>query len=358
MKSTSLKYFDNFTANQQPVFPRQSVILDMNQIEIYQGKDKQTQIEVKFEEDTVWLTQQQMAELFQQSKQNISLHLNNCYREKELSKKATVKESLTVQNEGNRMISRKIDYYNLDAIISVGYRVKSKQGTQFRQWATQRLKDHLVKGYSLNEKRLQQFAHNMQQLEQTVKLIQQSGGSDKLNITEAKGLLEIIANYTHSFILLNQFDSNNLPAAKLNTHITYEIEYNEAIKAIAELKKQLIKKKEASDLFGSMRDHGFESILNSVVQTFDGEYLYKSIEEQASHLLYFVIKNHPFTDGNKRIGAFLFIWFLEKNKHRFKKTGELKINDNALVALALLVAQSNPGDKEIMIRLVINLIRS
>lgn len=330
----------------------------MNQIEIYQTKDKQTQIEVKFEEETVWLTQQQMAKLFGQTKQNISLHLNNCYKEKELVKKATVKDSLTVQKEGNRMISRKIEIYNLDVIISIGYRVKSKRGTQFRQWATQRLKDHLVKGYTLNEKRLQQVLKNMQHLEQAVKLIQQSGGSGQLNIKEAKGLLDIITNYTHSFILLNQFDSNSLPDAKLNENITYEIEYNEAVKAVTELKKQLIKKKEASGLFGNERDQGFESVLNSVVQTFAGEYLYKSIEEQAAHLLYFIIKNHPFTDGNKRIGAFLFIWFLEKNRHRFKKTGELKINDNALVALALLVAQSNPDDKEIMIKLVINLIRS
>ena len=198
----------------------------MNQVEIYQTKDKQTQVEVRFEEDTVWLTQQQMADLFKQTKQNISLHLKNCYREKELTKMATVKESLTVQKEGNRVVSRKIDYYNLDVIISVGYRVKSKRGTQFRQWATQRLKDYLVKGYTLNEKRLQQVLQNMQQLEQAVKLIQQSGNSGQLNITEAKGLLEIITNYTHSFILLNQFDSNSLPDEKLNKNITYEIEYS------------------------------------------------------------------------------------------------------------------------------------
>ena len=330
----------------------------MNQIEIYQTKDKQTAIEVQFEEETVWLTQQQMAKLFGQSKQNISLHLNNCYREKELSKKSTVKDSLTVQKEANRMVSRKIEYYNLDVIISVGYRVKSKRGTQFRQWATQRLKDHLVKGYTLNEKRLQQMLQNMQQLEQAVKLIQQSGSSGELSATETKGLLEIITNYTQSFILLNQFDSNSFTDKKLNENITYEIEYSEAAKAITELKKQLIKKKEASALFGNERDGAFASTLISVVQTFGGEYLYKSIEEQAAHLLYFIIKNHPFTDGNKRIGAFLFVWFLEKNKHRFKKSGEVKINDNALVALALLVAQSNPDDKEIMTKLVVNLIRS
>jgi death-on-curing family protein len=326
----------------------------MNQIEIYQTKDKQTKVEVSFEEDTVWLTQKQMAELYGRDRVSITQHIGNIFKEKELFKKSVCKDFLHTASDGK---SYKAKYYNLDVVISVGYRVKSKRGIQFRQWATERLKDYFIKGYTLNEKRLQQVAQNIQQLEQAVKLIQQSGGSDNLGITEAKGLLDIITNYTQSFILLNQFDSNNLPDNKLNQNITYEIDYSEAVKAIAELKRQLIKKKEASELFANERDNGFGSLLNSVVQTFGGEYLYKSIEEQAAHLLYFVIKNHPFTDGNKRVGAFLFVWFLEKNKHRFKKTGELKINDNALVALALLVAQSNPDDKEIMIKLVINLLR-
>jgi Virulence protein RhuM family/Fic/DOC family len=269
----------------------------MNQIEIYQTKDKQTQVEVNFEEETVWLTQKQMADLFSKSRVTITEHIRNIFKEKELKESSVCRKFRHTAKDGK---SYEAQYYNLDVIISVGYRVKSKRGTQFRQWATQRLKDFLVKGYTLNEKRLQQVLQNMQQLEQAVKLIQQSGGTTELSATEAKGLLEIITNYTHSFILLNQFDSNNLPDEKLNENITYEIEYKEAIKAITELKKQLVKKKEASALFGNERDRGFESALNSVVQTFDGEYLYKSIEEQAAHLLYFVIKNHPFTDGNKR----------------------------------------------------------
>jgi death-on-curing family protein len=176
-------------------------------------------------------------------------------------------------------------------------------------------------------------------------------------LSEAKGLLEILGSYTRSFILLNQYDSNSLKTENLNSDITYEIKYEEAKNAIAELKKQLIEKKEATDLFGREKDHSFEGTLQSIVQSFDGQYLYHSIEEQASHLLYFIIKNHPFNDGNKRIGAFLFVWFLEKNKHRFKKSGELKINDNALAALALLVAQSNPTEKEVMVKLICNLIQ-
>ena len=327
----------------------------MKQIEIYQTKDKR--IEVKFEGDSVWLTQKQIASVFGTEIPAINKHITNILKTGELKVLSTVSKMEIVQTEGMRKVTRKVEHYNLDMIISIGYRVNSQKATRFRIWATDVLKNHLVNGYTLNEKRLSQLVQNMQQLEQAVKVFRQIGDADKLNESEAKGLLEIITNYTQSFILLNQFDSNSLPEAKLNENITYEIEYSEAIKAIAELKKQLMKKKEASALFGNERDGAFGGILNSVVQTFGGEYLYKSIEAQAAHLLYFVIKNHPFTDGNKRIGAFLFVWFLEKNRHRFKKSGELKINDNALVALALLVAQSNPDDKELMVSLVINLIK-
>lgn len=328
----------------------------MNQIEIYQSEDKQTQVEVRFEEGTVWLSQQQIAELFQQTKQNVSLHIKNIYKDEELVKEATIKESLTVQSEGSRNVSRKISLYNLDIILSVGYRISSRRGSQFRKWATQRLTEYLIKGYTLNEKRLNQFSKNLIELERAVQLIHQSGNSESLNLPEAKGLIEIISNYTQSFILLNQYDSNNLPSGKLNENITYEIKFDEAVNAINSLRKNLIEKKEATHLFGNQKDDSFKGILGNIVQSFDGKYLYASIEEQAAHLLYFVIKNHPFTDGNKRIGAFLFVWFLEKNKHRFKKSGELKINDNALVALALLVAQSNPIEKDLMVKLVMNLI--
>ncbi|MEZ4943639.1 MAG: virulence protein RhuM/Fic/DOC family protein [Saprospiraceae bacterium] len=325
---------------------------------IYESADQQTQVEVKLEADTVWLTQKQMGELFQTTPQNITVHLKNIYEEGELEEPATCKEYLQVQTEGSRQVTRQVKFYNLDVIISVGYRVNSKRGTQFRIWATQRLKDYLVQGYALNEKRLKQLAQNMRELEQTVQLIRETGQSEALLAHEAKGLLDIITHYTQSFVLLNQFDSQELSVSAVNENITYEIEYAEAVSAITELKMQLIAQKEATELFGNQKDHSFQGILGNIVQTFDGEYLYRSIEEQAANLLYLTIKNHPFNDGNKRIGAFLFIWFLEKNKHRFKKSGELKINDNALVALALLVAQSNPADKELMIRLVINLINN
>ncbi|WP_124642776.1 virulence protein RhuM/Fic/DOC family protein [Amniculibacterium aquaticum] len=320
----------------------------MNTIELYKSSNGETQIEVRFENETVWLSLNQIAELFGRDKSVISRHLKNIYKDSELDYNSTVAKNATVHTEGKRNITREIDYYNLDAIISVGYRVNSKQGTQFRIWATNRLKEYLVKGYSINLKRLQE-------LNQIVQIIAQSENNTN-QISETKGLLNILTKYAKSFILLNQFDSNAIELKNLDENITYEIDYKEAIISINELKNQLIEQKEATELFGNQKDQSFEGILKSVTQTFDGNYLYPTIEEQAANLLYFIIKNHPFSDGNKRIGAFIFVWFLEKNKHLLKNNGENKINDNALIALALLVAQSNPNEKELMIKLICNLI--
>jgi death-on-curing family protein len=323
----------------------------MNKIEIYTNKNNETSIEVQFEKETVWLSQQQMGDLFGKARNTINEHIKNIFQEEELEEEVVCRESRHTTQHGaikGKEQKANVKYYNLDVIISVGYRVKSKQGTQFRQWATSRLKDYLIQGYAVNQKRLDQ-------LQKTIELI--ANNKDTNNLDEAKGLLEIIKNYNKSFILLNQFDSNNLNTEKLNENITYEIKFEEALKAIEELKSQLMKKKEATELFGNRKDDGFQGILGNIVQSFGGEYLYKSIEEQAANLLYFIIKNHSFSDGNKRIGAFMFIWFLEKNKHALKKSGELKINDNALTALALLIANSNPSEKDLMISLVINLIK-
>lgn len=322
----------------------------MSEIVIYNA-DKGIQIDIKLENDTVWLSQRQMSELFVKDIDTISLHLKNIFLEGELDEISTTEFYSVVQKEGERQVNRKIKFYNLDAIISVGYRVNSIQGTKFRQWATQCLKDHLVKGYSINQKRLKE-------LDQVLKIIEQSTHEDGLQLSESKGLLTILSNYTKSFVLLNQFDSNRLETNSLTDDITYEIKYEEAILAITELKKQQIERKEATELFGNQKDESFKGTLQNVIQSFDGYYLYPTIEEQAAHLLYFIIKNHSFSDGNKRIGAFMFIWFLEKNKHLLKKSGEVKINDNALTTLALLVAQSNPDEKELMTKLICNLIKN
>ncbi|MGS2763713.1 RhuM family protein [Sinomicrobium sp. M5D2P9] len=322
----------------------------MSELTIYKTEDG-AQVEVQFEGETFWLSLNQIATLFERDKSVISRHFKNIFDSGELQKEVVVAKNATTTQHGavkGKTQTRQVEYYNLDAILSVGYRVNSKRGTQFRQWATERLKEHLVKGYTVNQKRLEQ-------LQKTVMFIQ-SSMTDETNIEEAKGLLNIIGNYTQSFALLNQFDSQSIETGKLSEEITYEIQYREAKTAITELKKQLIARKEATGLFGNEKDNSFGGTLQSVIQTFGGQYLYPTIEEQAAHLLYFIIKNHPFSDGNKRIGAFLFIWFLEKNKHRFKKSGELKINDNALVTLALLVAQSDPKEKELMVQLIVQLI--
>lgn len=286
--------------------------------------------------------------MFDKNRRTISEHISNIFKESELDE-FSVSRKFRHTAEDKKIYETK--YYNLDVIISVGYRVKSKRGTQFRQWATKRLTDYLVKGKAINYERLSQ-------LEQVVKIISNTKLDETISQKEIEGLLNILSNYTSSFILLNKFDSNSLDADNLTSTIVYEIKYNEAKIAIEGLKKQLSITDEIGNLFGNEKDDSFKGILGNILQTFDGQYLYSSIEEQAANLLYLIIKNHPFSDGNKRIGAFLFVWFLEKNKHHLNKNNQVKINDNGLVALALLVAQSNPNDKELFIKLIINLINN
>lgn len=325
-------------------------------IVIYKSADGSIATEVRLEGETVWLTQKQMAELFDKNIMTISEHIANVFAEGELEPSATIRKFLIVRMEGNREVKREIEHYNLDTIISVGYRVKSKQGTQFRIWANRVLKDYLVQGYALNTQRLQTQQEHIKQLERTLTLFQQNL-IEQASLPEARGLVSVIAGYARTFVLLNQFDSERLPLGDFATAIRYEIQPAEAVAGIAALKADLMAKNEASELFGNQKDDSFAGILGNIVQSFGGEFLYPSIEEQGAHLLYFVIKNHPFSDGNKRIGAFLFIWFLQRNQHHLKTDGELKINDNALAAIALLVAQSDPGQKQLMIHLIMNLIR-
>ena len=323
---------------------------------IYQAEDGSFQTEVRLESETIWLSQKQMSELFGTSSDNIGLHLRNIYAEGELLEEATTEDYSVVHFEGKRKVNRRIRHYNLDAIISAGYRVNSKQGTQFRIWANKVLKEYLLKGYALNESRLIQQKEQINKLKETVILFQKTQ-QEALGYSEASGLLSVLTNYTHSFALLNQYDTGNFPKGGLNEHVIELINPQEAIQAIHTLRETLAAQKEATSLFGNSKDDSFIGILGSIVQSFDGKYLYPSIEEQAAHLLYFIVKNHPFTDGNKRIGAFMFIWFLQLNKHHLKKSGEPKINDNALVAITLLVAQSEPYQKEIMVELIVNLIK-
>lgn len=318
-------------------------------IVIYRAQDGKTQIEVRLEEDTVWLTQAQMAELFKQTKQNISLHVHNIFKEGELKAKSVVKESLTTARDGK---SYRTSYYNLDVIISVGYRVKSKRGTQFRIWATALLKQHLIAGYTLNEKRLAAQQAKYRELQNAVKLLGQVARNRELSSTEAVELIRVVRDYAYGLDLIDAYDHQRLEVVGVSRDTATPISYEEARRAIEQLRVQY----QASELFGREKDQSFRGSLVSVFQTFDKCQLYPSIEEKAANLLYFLVKDHPFVDGNKRIAAFLFLWFLDRNTSLYHADGSKRIADNALVAITLMTAESKPADKNLMVKVIINLI--
>lgn len=323
-----------------------------NQIEIYQTEDGQTEIEVRLETDTVWLNRQQLAELFGRDVKTIGKHINNVFREKELDKEATVAKFATVQLEGARPVERQVEHYNLDVIISVGYRVKSFQGTQFRIWATQRLKEHLTRGYTLNQLRFEKNAH---ELKQALALIQKAAQSPELSGTEGRGLVDIVSRYTQTFLWLQRYDEGLLeePRGEAGGRLRSE---EDAMAALGQLKQQLIERGEATKLFALVRDTGLGGIFGNLDQTVFGDPAYPTVESKAAHLLYFVVKNHPFADGNKRSGAFLFVDFLYRNGRLFSEEGHPIINDTGLAALTLLVAESDPKQKETLIRLIMNML--
>ena len=326
---------------------------NQNPIEIYQAQDGTTQVEVRFENDTVWLSQVQMAMLFGKDIRTINEHITNIFDDEELEKESTIRKFRIVRQEGKRQVNREIEHYDLDMIISVGYRVKSKQGISFRRWATARLKEYLTQGYTINQKRLQQNAH---ELEQALELIQKTANSSELTLESGRGLVDIVSRYTHTFLWLQQYDEGLLTEPQTQQGGTLPT-YAEACSALAELKSQLMAKGEASDLFGRERDNGLSAILGNLDQSVFGEPAYPSIEAKAAHLLYFVVKNHPFSDGNKRSGAFLFVDFLHRNGRLFDHNGHPVINDTGLAALTLLVAESDPKQKETLIRLIMHMLK-
>lgn len=325
----------------------------MSEIIIYQNTDNQVQVDVQFEQETLWLSQKRMAELFDKDSDTIGLHLKNIYSEDELEETATTEFFSVVQKEGKRNVTRKIKFYNLDAIISVGYRVNSIQGTKFRQWATQRLKDYLVKGYTINEKRLKEAENKFQELKQTVQLLENVVKAKEINGDEAQGLLKVLSDYTFALDILDQYDHQTLKIAATDTKEVFKISYPDAMKAIVGLKTKF----GGSNLFGNEKDDSFKSSLETIYQTFDGIDLYPSVQEKAAHLLYFVTKNHSFSDGNKRIAAFLFVWFLDRNGLLYHEARKV-IDDNALVALTLMIAESKSDDKNMMVKVIINLINN
>ncbi len=321
-------------------------------IRIYEAKDGSTQIEVQLENETVWLTQEQMTQLFQTTKQNVSLHIKNVYEEGELEMDSTVKDFLTVRQEGNRTVKRKRKYYNLDVIISVGYRVKSKQGTQFRIWANRILKEYLLQGYVLNERKLQQAEEKYTDLQKAVALVSQISHRKHLSSNEAKGILEVLEKYAYALETLDKYDHQALEIETNVSTATWELTYEDATQQIAIWKEA----QNATKLFGNEKDESFKSSLYTIYQTFDGMELYPSIEEKAANLLYFIVKNHSFSDGNKRIAAGLFAYFLAQNRKLYRIDGTKRIADNALVAITIMIAESKPDEKDMMVKLVVNLI--
>lgn len=320
-------------------------------IEIFKSKEGDVELQVNVERDSVWLNLNQMVTLFGVDKSGISRHIKNVYKSAELSQKEVVAKIATTAKDGKKY---QVEYYNLDMIISVGYRVNSKRGTQFRMWATNTLRQHLIKGYTINENRLE--GAKLQELKTAVSLIRKAMNTKQLSGDESAGLLKVITDYTETWTLLDQYDKQTLPTPKKAHSTRFKLEHGEALKLIAALKKNLIRQGQASDLFGREKDDGLKRVLGAIQQTFDSQDLYPTVEEKAAHLLYFLTKDHPFIDGNKRIAAFLFIIYLTRTQYVTARDGERKFNDSALVALVLLVAESQPKQKDLLIRLVMNFV--
>lgn len=319
----------------------------MSNIVIFESGDQPVQ--VRLEGETVWLTQAQVAELFAVTPQNVTMHLKNIYQEQELAEDATCKDFLQVQSEGGREVKRKRKHYNLDAIISVGYRVNSRRATQFRIWATRTLRQHLVDGYTLNQQRLRERGIAF---EQALDLLSRTLANQQLVSAEGEAVLRVIADYARSWSLLQGYDEQSLIGQTGKQRDMWPLHLDAVLAAIAQLKAELIAKGEATELFGQVRGDGLASAIATIEQGFGDELFYPNVASRAAHLLYFIIKNHPLADGNKRTGSFLFLWYLRLNQHLLARPVERLINDNTLVALALLVAESEPAQKDLMVKLV------
>ena len=323
------------------------------EIVIYRAEDGAAALEVRLDGETVWLTQAQMVELFQTTKQNISLHARNVFREGELPAASAVKECLTTAGDGKRYRTR---YYNLDVIISVGYRIKSPRGTHFRIWATNTLREHIIRGYTLNQHRLAEQAEHYRELQEAVRLIGDVIERQALDTTQAEGLLRVITDYSYALSILDDYDHQRLAMRNTSHAEPFRITYQAARGAVDRMAEQMRRDGREPGLFGREKDESFQGALAAIYQTFGGEELYPSVEEKAAHLLYFLIKDHPFTDGNKRIAAAMFLWFLDENGALYAADGRKRIADNALVALTLMIAESRPQHKDTVVKVVVNLI--
>lgn len=317
--------------------------MDQQQVRIFTSSDGQAQLEVALEQETVWLSQAQMVELFGRDQSVISRHVRNALSEGEVNDKSNMQKMHIANSD------RPVVFYDLDVIISVGYRIKSERGVQFRRWATQVLKDHLVSGYTLNQRRLVERGI---EFKQTVNLLSRTLSNQGLVTQEGEAVARVISDYARSWSLLQGYDEQRLEEIALRQLDMRPLLLDEALTAIGELKQTLIGKGEATEIFGQLRGEGLASALATIEQGFGDELFYPNIASRAAHLLYFVIKNHPLADGNKRCGSFLFLWYLRRNADLLALPVEQLINDNTLVALALLVAESLPDQKNLMIRLI------
>jgi len=321
-----------------------------NSIEIYRSQDGSVQLNVKLENETVWLTQSQMAELFGVDRTSIVRHIRNIYKSEELEESSTCAKNAQVRIEGQRQIVREIPYYNLDMIISVGYRVNSKNATSFRRWATSVLKQYLIKGYAINQQiKLDRY----NELKDVVRLMSRAVGlQDKVTTDEYSGLFNVISDYVYALDTLDQYDYQSLSISKTTKEEPFRATYDNAMDAINALKEKF----GGSKWFANEKDDSFKSSIGQIYQTFGGEELYPSVEEKAAMLLYLVVKNHSFSDGNKRIAAMLFLWFLNNNRVLYAEDGHKRIADNTLVALTLMIAESRTEEKDVMVKVVVNLI--
>lgn len=322
--------------------------MNKGEVLLYQTPDGSTQLDVKLDGETVWINRQQMAELFDRDVKTIGKHINNALQE-ELNEIPTVAKFATVQKEGERQVERQVEFYNLDMVISVGYRVKSNRGIQFRVWANKILKEYIIKGYAINQRAK---AEQLEDLKNTVKLLSNVINTQSLTADEATGLLKVITDYTYALDTLDRYDYQSLEIDYTTKEDTFIATYDNAMEAI----KILRDKFGSGGLFANEKDQSFKSSINTIYQTFGGNDLYPSIEEKAAMLLYLVVKNHSFSDGNKRIAAFLFLWFLEHSGILYKKDGSRLIENNTLVALTLMIAESRTEEKDVMVKVVINLI--
>jgi len=327
--------------------------INKGEIVIYQPKGGEVDIKVKLEKETIWLTQAQLSLLFGIERSVVTKHLHNIFNSKELDKNSVCAKIAHTAADGKVY---KTQFYNLDVIISVGYRVNSKKATQFRIWATRVLKEHILQGYTINQKRLLEARSKFKELQNAIAFLREKAVKKTLRGQE-KEILDLLGSYAKTLTILNLYDKKKVKKIR-GKKAKFVLEYDSCKNIIIVLKKDLAERMEASHLFGIDTGKKLEGIIKNLYQTFDRKELYKTIEEKAAHLLYLTIKDHPFVDGNKRIASFLFIYFLDKNDYLYRKNGEKKINDNALVALALLVAESNPEEKDILIKIIINLINT